>query len=148
VEAALLGSFWLSLMVLDKFLHGIYEKVEAELGLTLQQITDKVLLKAGLQKSDFIATLHTGTGPMAGSYQNCGCFPSSSLYYMETQDMGEASAQPRNPEILGVLVQHLQSYSDLPCWLVLNRGSWVVARWPTRGGQKLQTYIRIYRRAY
>jgi hypothetical protein len=41
------------------------------------------------------------TGPVAGSYQNCGCFPSPSLHYMETQDMREASAQPGNPEILG-----------------------------------------------
>jgi hypothetical protein len=40
--------------------------------------------------------------------------------------------------------QHLQSYSDLPRWSVLNRGSWAVARRPTRGGQKLQTYIYIY----
>jgi hypothetical protein len=50
------GSFWLSLMVsvpFDMFLCGIYERVEAEPGLTLQQITDKVLLQAGLQKSDF-----------------------------------------------------------------------------------------------
>jgi hypothetical protein len=56
-EAALPGSF-LSLMAsvpLDTFLHGIYERVEGEPGLTLQQITDKVLLQAGLQKSDFTA---------------------------------------------------------------------------------------------
>jgi hypothetical protein len=52
------GSFWLLLMAsipLDMFLCSIYEKVEAELGLTLEQITDRVLLQAGLQKSDFTA---------------------------------------------------------------------------------------------
>jgi hypothetical protein len=57
-DAAPPGSFWLSLMAsvpLDTILRGIYERVEAEPGLTLQQITDKVLLQAGLQKSDFTA---------------------------------------------------------------------------------------------
>jgi hypothetical protein len=37
-EAAPLGSFWLSLLAsvpLDTFLHGIYERVEAEPGLTI-----------------------------------------------------------------------------------------------------------------
>jgi hypothetical protein len=40
-------------MPLDTFLRSIYERVKAKPGLTLQQITDKVLLQAGLQKSDF-----------------------------------------------------------------------------------------------
>jgi hypothetical protein len=56
-DAAPPGSFWLSLMasvLLDTFLRSIYERVEAEPGLTFQQITNKVLLQAGLQKSDFI----------------------------------------------------------------------------------------------
>jgi hypothetical protein len=52
---------------------------------------------------------------------------------------------PGTQKSWGVLVQHLQSYSDLPRWSVLNRGSRAVARRPTRGGQKLQTYIYIYR---
>jgi hypothetical protein len=55
-EAMPPGSFWLSLIAsvpLDTFLHSIYKRVVAELGLTLQQITDKVLLQARLQKSDF-----------------------------------------------------------------------------------------------
>jgi hypothetical protein len=58
-EAAPPGSFWLLLMAsvpLDTFLHSIYKRVEAEPGLTLQQITYKLLLQAGLQKSDFTAT--------------------------------------------------------------------------------------------
>jgi hypothetical protein len=38
---------------LDMFLHSIYERIKAEPGLTLQQITNKVLLQVGLQKSDF-----------------------------------------------------------------------------------------------
>jgi hypothetical protein len=42
-------------VLLDTFLHSIYKRVEAEPGLTLQQIIDKVLLKARLQKSDFTA---------------------------------------------------------------------------------------------
>jgi hypothetical protein len=45
-DAALPGSFWLSLMAsvpLDTFLCGKYKRVEAEPGLTLQQITNKVL---------------------------------------------------------------------------------------------------------
>jgi hypothetical protein len=50
------GTFWLSLMAsmpLETFLHGIYERVEAEPGLTIEQITDKVLLQVGLQRKDF-----------------------------------------------------------------------------------------------
>jgi hypothetical protein len=50
------GTFWLSLMAsvpLETFLHGKYERVEAELGLTIEQITDKVLLQVGLQRKDF-----------------------------------------------------------------------------------------------
>jgi hypothetical protein len=55
-EAVLQGSIWLSLMArvpLDTFLCGIYERAEAEPGLTIEQITDKVLVQAGLQRGDF-----------------------------------------------------------------------------------------------
>jgi hypothetical protein len=48
---------------------------------------------------------------------------------------------PGTQKSWGVLVQHLQSYSDLPRWSVLNRGLQAVVGRPTRGGQKLQTYI-------
>ena len=56
-EAVPPGSFWLSLMTsvpLDTFLRSIYERVETEPGLTIEQITDKVLLQVGLQKKDFM----------------------------------------------------------------------------------------------
>jgi hypothetical protein len=64
---------------------------------------------------------------------------------MKTQDMREASAQPGNPKILGgVGTTPSSSYSDLPRWSVLNKGSRAVARRLTRGGQKLQIYIYIF----
>jgi hypothetical protein len=46
-EATPPGSFWLSLMAsipFNTFLCGIYERAEAEPGLTIEQITDKVLV--------------------------------------------------------------------------------------------------------
>jgi hypothetical protein len=42
--------------MLETFLHSIYERVEAEQGLTIEQITDKVLLQVGLQRKDFTPT--------------------------------------------------------------------------------------------
>jgi hypothetical protein len=50
------STFWLSLLArvpLETFLCSIYEQSEAEPGLTIQQITDKVLDWAGLQRKDF-----------------------------------------------------------------------------------------------
>jgi hypothetical protein len=50
------STFWLSLLAsvpLETFLRGIYEQSEAEPGLTIEQITDKVLDRAGLQRKDF-----------------------------------------------------------------------------------------------
>ena len=55
-EAAPQGSFWLTILAsvpLDTFLRSIHEHLEAEPGLTIEQITDKVLLQVGLQKKDF-----------------------------------------------------------------------------------------------
>jgi hypothetical protein len=55
-EAVPQGSIWLSLMAsvsLDTFLCGIYERAEAEPGLIIGQITDKILVQAGLQRGDF-----------------------------------------------------------------------------------------------
>jgi hypothetical protein len=55
-EAVPQGSIWLSLMasvLLDTFLCSIYERAEAELGWTIEQITNKVLVQAGLQRGDF-----------------------------------------------------------------------------------------------
>jgi hypothetical protein len=43
----------LASMPLNTFLHNIYEQTKTEPGLTIEQITNKMLLHMGLQKSDF-----------------------------------------------------------------------------------------------
>jgi hypothetical protein len=79
--------------------------------------------------------------PWQGHTKTVGAFPLSHSITWRPRIWERPVLNLGTQKSWGVLVQHLQSYSDLPHWSILNRGSRDVAERPTRGGQKLQTYI-------